>query len=193
MGGLIETVRLFRKKEDDIWSVFMLEFFKMIGCITSDYILPVQEGKMCGILAAELMDPCDVTILWNLQSPGIEDIVTQQKKNLKKLNHIIQAGETGQNETTISYVQSMGKQGKQLFRYFQNEGKNIFKEQVLKKIWGDDQSALEKISLLLDAYAENDLFFYWYNKGNLKFVQEYYPLKGKLEAGLEVGNKKIAA
>ena len=179
MGGLIETVRLFRKKEDDIWSVFMLEFFKMIGCITSDYILPVQEGKMCGILAAELMDPCDVTILWNLQSPGIEDIVTQQKKNLKKLNHIIQAGETGQNETTISYVQSMGKQGKQLFRYFQNEGKNIFKEQVLKKIWGDDQSALEKISLLLDAYAENDLFFYWYNKGNLKFVQVYYPLKGK--------------
>lgn len=148
MGKIIETVCLFRKKEDDIWAVFILEFFKMIGCITSDNILPAHEDK----IDTSLSKKCDVTILWNLQSENI---------SLKE-SIIISAKETENQQKT--------------FDYFRNTGKQIFNEQILCKIWKDTET-LKKILTLLDSYAKNDLFFYAYNRGSLKFVQEYYPLK----------------
>ncbi|MCI8949000.1 MAG: hypothetical protein HFG49_03025 [Lachnospiraceae bacterium] len=165
MGGMVETVRLFRKKEEDTWAVFMLEFFKMIGCITSDYILPVQMDKVDSMFAAELTEPCDVTILWNLRPQEIDEIMAQFQNG------------NSENFISVNVVREKEKNSK-TFQYFQNSGKQTFAVQILNKIWKNNRRIRNEILFLLDAYTKSDLFFYWYNKGNLKFVQEYYPLKG---------------
>ena len=36
---MIETIRLFRNKEDDIHALFILEFLKFIGCITFYFLI----------------------------------------------------------------------------------------------------------------------------------------------------------
>lgn len=162
---IIETIRLFRKKEDDVWAIFLMEFFKLIGCIVYDYVLPFHRDAQINMIIEELDNNCDVNIFWNLSA--INDEINRGAEVKNKRNWMI-------------YVNDI-KTNKKMFEYFHEEGINIFKRQVIDILWGEDNSNKEMVSKIAEAYTKNDLFFYWYHRGSLRFVQEYYPLDGKDE------------
>lgn len=165
MKGIIETIRLFRKKDDDIWAIFLIEFFKLIGCSVYDYVLPYNVGIDVNAIIGELYNKCDTNIFWNFDAQE-----TEIKKNAK-IN-----GE----ESKLIFVNNIEKTEK-MFEYFRENGIKIFRQQVIDILWNEDEDNKNMIGEIASAYTKWDLFFYWYHRGSLRFVQEYYPLDGKDE------------
>ena len=56
-----------------------------------------------------------------------------------------------------------------------HESNEYLYERVLKELFKEEE-VLGEMKILSKIYEENQLFYYLYNKGNLKFVEEYYPL-----------------
>ena len=163
MENIVETFRLFRRKEDDIWALFIMEFLKLIGCIVFDYELPSNRNVDISKITEEFCDNCDVNILWNFHSDE-KGAIERWKK------------ESGDNTVFIIFGEGTVP-GNKRDEYFCDEGKQIFLTQIINKVWGGDTKAV--LNRLLDNYVQSDLFFYWYHRGSLKFVQEYYPLDKK--------------
>ena len=65
---MIETIRLIRKKKDDIWALYIIEFLKFIGCIVNDYVFP-DTPKLGGTLTSVY----DANIVLNFTEEEIKE------------------------------------------------------------------------------------------------------------------------
>ncbi len=74
---------------------------------------------------------------------------------------------------TYDYVIDRNVYGTSFF--IPHESNEYLYERVLKELFKEEE-VLEEMKILSKIYEENQLFYYLYNKGNLKFVEEYYPL-----------------
>lgn len=164
----IQTIRLFRGKESDIWSVFLLEFFKLIGCIVYDCVWPVKDEDLKSVFT----ETFDVNILWNLPSDQEQELREQadkEKNNGDECEAIRLIPVNGIKNTQENVPEQ------DLF-VFSDSNCSRYLHQLINHIWPEHER--ESIYALSDAYIAAHLFFYCYNKGNLKFVQEYYPSYG---------------
>lgn len=139
---MIETIKLFRKKNDDIWALFILEFYKFIGCLVTDCIVKDDEQY-----DKSSEDCYDASIILNLPNLQID------KEN------IVFVSTEGMSINSI-----MGKGTKKLDKFL---------KQIIM-IWTENDER-DEIYKLEQIYCESELFYYLYNKGNIKFVREYYP------------------
>lgn len=159
---MIETIRLFRKKEQDIWALYIVEFFKFVGCFICDCEL--RERR---VLALKFDDEYDVNLFFGVSPKDVMLRSNNQEEGsrLKGRNISVEipSDPTMQellhsepNHTTVS--------GKLL-------------KEFVEQIW-DDETEQTVLLFLSKVYCENNLFFYLYNEGNRKFVQEqHYSLK----------------
>lgn len=166
MGDVIETIRLFRNKPEDIWAIYLAEFFKMIGCIVYDYTVTQKEKLTVDSLVKKFPDVCDADILCNIGDQETETIKGWKKRI------------SGSDCAELIYV-SLDVPAANSFLCLRQDGRKVVEEQIIGEIWNRREDELKDICKLFEIYTKYDLFFYYYNKGNLKFVQEYYPLYGR--------------
>lgn len=171
---MIQTVRIIREKADDIWALYITEFLKFTGCIVSDYVLPdsVKAGiDLEGNYDAELVLNYDET-KWN----GDYYILDEKQKSYyienaqNVLNHAkrIELRERDYDEEFMRQ------------EIMENSGDSKILTAVVDAIWNQEKPEIKReLKYLVYAYARSNIFFYLYNEGNLKFIQEYYPLKGQ--------------
>lgn len=163
---MIQTVRLIRKKTEDILALYIIEFFKFIGCIVSDYVLHDMEKAKVGLDGFY-----DAEILLNI---GVQELSICEELGFHNSDrsHNIKAIISTEDDIIA------------------NTGHSKILKDIVYAIW-DKQPELEEILYLAYAYAKSNVFFYLYNEGNLKFIQEYYPIEDK-EKMLLGNSRKIA-
>ena len=76
---MIETIRIFRRKEDDIWALYILEFFKFIGCVVCDHIIS-SDYKSLEIIE----DIYEVNIIFGMDDAEKDFRINERFKELKK-------------------------------------------------------------------------------------------------------------
>ena len=159
---MIETIRLFRKKEQDIWALYIVEFFKFVGCFICDCEL--REKR---VLSLKFDDEYDVNLFFGV---SLNDVM------LRSNNQEEECQLKGRN----IFVKIPSAPTMQELLYSESNHTTV-SGQLLKKfveqIW-DDETEQTVLLFLSKVYCENNLFFYLYNEGNRKFVQEqHYSLK----------------
>lgn len=171
---MIQTVRIIREKADDIWSLYITEFLKFTGCIVSDYVLPdsVKAGiDLDGEYDAELVLNYNET-KWN----GDYYILDENQKSYyieNAQNALDRAKKIELRE--CDYDEEFMRQ-----EIMENSGDSKILTAVVDAIWDQEKpEIIRELKYLVYAYARSNIFFYLYNEGNLKFIQEYYPLKGQ--------------
>lgn len=168
----IQTICLFRRKEADSWSVFLLEFFKLIGCIVYDCVWSAKDEDE---FKKVLYEDYDIIILWDL----LPDTEGKLRNWAKDKNSGDKDGTENKEIQLIPVNGEVSEENvqRQDFIMFTSANCKCYLKLLIDKIWNGTEN--KDISFLGEAYIRSRLFFYCYNKGNLKFVQEYYPLNGK--------------
>lgn len=159
---MIETIRLFRKKEQDIWALYIVEFFKFVGCFICDCEL--REKR---VLSLKFDDEYDVNLFFGV---SLEDVMLrsnnqEEEYQLKGRNIFVKIPSAPTMQELLYSESNHTTVSGQLLKKF------------VEQIW-DDEAEQAVLLFLSKVYCENNLFFYLYNEGNRKFVQEqHYSLK----------------
>ncbi len=159
---MIETIRIFRRKEDDIWALYILEFFKFIGCVVCDHIIS-SDYKSLEIIE----DIYEVNIIFGMDDAEKDFRINERFKELKK--------ESGDKSLFLFLKSTDIHADKEVLNC---DKCNAVLEEIITGIWGKD-ILLEEIKFLGSAYSESRIFFALYNEGNRKFIQEYYQFNKK--------------
>lgn len=150
---MIQTVCLIRNKTDDICATFILEFFKLIGCVVQDYVIK-EEDRPKEIFFEEY----DLNIILG----SISD------NNLFNMS----------NYSTSLILFVLIPDTANSFSWLQSQGNTLLFKEIISRVWNKPED-IQSLFILTNVYAQNNLFYFLYNKGNLKFVEEYYPVYGK--------------
>lgn len=159
---MIETIRLFRKKEQDIWALYIVEFFKFVGCFICD--CEIRDSR---VLSLKFDDDYDVNLFFGV---SLEDVILRSKHQeeecqLKGRNISVKIPSAPTMQELLYSESNHTTVSGQLLKAF------------VEQIW-DDAAEQTVLLFLSKVYCENNLFFYLYNEGNRKFVQEqHYSLK----------------
>lgn len=166
---MIQTLRIIRRKSDDIWTIYVSEFFKLIGFVVTDHIIEKNNSN--------LLKEYDVNVLLNYSETDLkftEIYDTLKVNNNDKEEKIIIIAKTPIAEDDISFEK--------------------LKELGEKFLWHDIVSKIEvlndsSIKYLVYAYCKYNLFFYSYIRINLKFAVEYYSLNVKNNSHKDIRKK----
>ena len=158
---MIQTIRLLREKEDDIWALYIIEFLKLIGCVVTDVTL--QEIKMDS----------------NVPLPGRYDmnLCLNMKNEDERLNSVKQWREEEGDIRSFCFFFVPRLNSDDGLKSLRLTGQKILDHNMIDWVWknSEDVVFLKEISHI---YCQTDAFYYLYNKGSLKFAQEFYPLSG---------------
>lgn len=157
---MIQTICLLRKKEDDIWAIYILEFLKLIGCIVSDCIV----DRKCVMLEPEY----DAYIFLNYS-------VVAKNQTFDEIYNALRKSQLGKESNNIIIVRSPVYPKNIPLIKLSNVCEDFLWTQIISRIWNLG-SIDNPLRYLVYSYCRSGVFFYLYNKDNLKFVQEYYPL-----------------
>lgn len=171
---MIQTIRIIREKEDDIWALYITEFLKFTGCIVSNYVLPdsVKAGiDLDGEYDAELILNYDEA-KWNgdyyIVDENQQSYYIQNAQNALARAKRIELSECYYDEEFIRQ------------EIMESSGNSKVLTDVVDAIWSQESPEVAReLKYLVYAYAKSNIFFYLYNEGIFKFIQEYYPLKGQ--------------
>lgn len=168
---MIETIRLFREKKHDILALYILEFFKFIGCFVCDC-----ELRETIVLALNLDDKYDVNLFLadSLNDAMMKEKYQEYKQQLEGCIVFLPILPI-LNSRDLLHSKSGGEMGSE----------KLLRE-IVEKIW-ENEKAKTELLFLCKVYCENNLFFYLYNEGNRKFIQEqHYSLRirQRLESAL---------
>lgn len=147
-----QKIGLFREKRDDILAAYIKEFFKLTGFIIRDVIIPEEEikkGKYDFILQITSDFPREEDNDITTKDSGTDSSFTLLK--LKRPEKITLDGNSSIWHSFLC-------------------------DQILKKLF--PENILEELENISAIYTERNLFYFLYNKGNLKYVEEYYPITG---------------
>ncbi len=159
---MIETIRLIHNKEGDIESIFLFEFFSLIGCMVYDYTVPCQED-----LSFEMTKGYDLNLIIGISE---EEIKTEKKYRYLKL-----LMEEELDKDAMSYVPLFWKEEKECSAF--DRAKSILKILVPKLYRNDcDSKYFDK---LIQYYVDYDMFFYLHHVELLPLMREYYPVYGR--------------
>lgn len=155
---MINTIRLFRRKEDDLPIIYVLEFLKLIGFMVSDCVIrdygPIEESWFRNIY--------DVNIVYgNFNSRSDSDEISRKFRDLE-----VRVKEEYNIFMHINHPKF--REPKRVGRFILNK--------MIQRIWETAEEKKEMLFLLRE-YVNSDIFIYLYHKGNLKFIQEYYPIR----------------
>lgn len=159
----IQTIRMFRKKEDDILALYILEFFKFIGCIVCDCVVnrKIINGNLAGKNDGSfLQEKYDIDIILNLNE-------TFDKDNYPEICNLIKEGKRRveflsiDNQCFLDEIAVNKKESSILLK-------------VIELVWGMGERKGD-IGFLSRAYKVTQLFWYLYVKANFKYIQEYFP------------------
>lgn len=162
---MVQYVQLIRTKQTDIYALYIMEFLKFVGCIFVEYVYhdsrPIED-EFCSMPDATIfLDISREKAGGDLAFEATRHVFAT-KTNSKKVNLEIP-------------FKKLDQEGVKLF------DKGIAKtllEQMIGEVWCED--AYQKEILLLERiYLDSDIFFYLYNEGNIKFVEDYYPVSEK--------------
>ena len=76
---MIQTIRIFRKKEDDLYALFIIEFLKFIGCIICDC-----EMRRDHVLSLNFIDCYDINLFIETNLEEIKS-KSNSKDNVKEI------------------------------------------------------------------------------------------------------------
>lgn len=158
---MIEAIRLFRRKEDDIWVLYIMEFLKFIGCVVCDCEIREEYG-----ILPDLEDQYDVNIFLNVD---YEDAARVIGKELQE------DFEEWQRKRTCIFLSHMIFPDMQEILHAEKESGLL--QNLIQEIWKDPKD-LEEVQLLNEVYSKENLFFYLYNEGNSKFIREHHRSDG---------------
>lgn len=167
MSNTINTIRLFRRKKDDLPIIYVLEFLKLIGFITSDCVI-----KDYGPIRNDWFDDIyDVNIVYgNFNSRSDSDEINEKFEKLEgKVSKVSNVNELRKIFLRINYPESEDPK----------EVGHIILEEIIDSVWEEEPRS--EMSFLLEEYKRRDIFLYLYHKGNLKFIQEYYSIRRPLD------------
>lgn len=155
---MINTIRLFRRKEDDLPIIYVLEFLKLIGFMVSDCVIrdygPIEESWFRNIY--------DVNIVYgNFNSKSDSDEIRMKFRDLE-----VRVKEKNNIFMHINHPKS--QEPKKVGRFILRK--------LIQRMWETEEAKNEMLFLLRE-YAKSNIFLYLYHKGNLKFIQEYYPIR----------------
>ena len=163
---MIETIRLFRKKEDDIWALFITEFFKFVGCIVCDCELHAKR-----VLSLKIDDEYDVNVFFGVSKEEMLEKTKYENSDQlfdgKKVCYRIPESCVLFREKVFA-TEFIGSDSKLKSFY-------TYAEKILRDIVGDiwkEMNEQQEVLQLCDLYCRHKLFFYLYNEGSRKFVKE---------------------
>lgn len=152
-----QKIGLFREKQDDILATYIEEFFKLVGFIFRDVIVSesyTENARYDFILQIVSDFPDSKTETIKIKNIEMEQNADSNPKILK-----IQRPEKITLDDDI-------------------EGYHQFLcDQILNRLFTGD--ILEELKNISTIYAKNKLFYFLYNKGILKYVEEYFPITGE--------------
>ncbi len=162
---MVQYIQLIRTKQTDIYALYLIEFLKFVGCIFTEYVY--HDSKS---IEDEFCRTPDATIFLDISREKIgRDLAFEEAKrdfdakvDSKRVDLEIPFGGSDQNGM-IS---------------FNKEIAGTLLDQMIGKIW-EGEEVQEEIRLLKRIYLDSDSFFYLYNEGNIKFVEDYYPVSGE--------------
>lgn len=163
-----QKIGLFREKQDDILATYIKEFFKLVGFIFRDVIVSEDETE-------------------NVRYDYIFLIVSNfsSEKNAYTILKKINAEPNTDYNPVILKIQRPERitldsdaQVCHLFLY----------DQILKKLFTEEK--LEELKNISEIYTKNMLFYFLYNKGILKYVEEYFPITGEYTGEISTNRQK---
>lgn len=160
---MVQYVQIIRTKQTDIYALFIIEFLKFIGCIFTEYIYHDSEP-----VEDEFCKTQDVTIFLDISREKIErDLAFDEAK------HVFDANDNSK----YVYLQIPFDEPDQKEYEFNNQIAGSLLDEIIINVWDGDRFK-EEIQLLKGIYLDSDIFFFLYNEGNIKFVEDYYPISG---------------
>lgn len=135
---MVQVISLFRKKEDDIWAIFILQFFKLIGCIIQDCIITDEEKTRINVRRKN-----DLNILLNITEEEIEI-----SEKYRELTPILKAAKEG--EKAVCYVTIPQKEIS--MEIIRRMGYQVLYEQIIQKTVAWNEEAARKRFTDIDGY-----------------------------------------
>lgn len=148
---MINTIRLIRKKDDDLSVAFVIEFLKLVGFMVTDFVIKDDRP--------------------------IDDSWTRNRYDLDiylEMKNLVTKSEEESDKFFIDLPDSPNYQDPSKRKSARVAGM-FYLEKIIEKLWMAEEER-EEMLFLMNAYNRHNMFHYLYNKGNVKYIQEYYPI-----------------
>lgn len=162
---MVQYVQLIRTKQTDIYALYIIEFLKFVGCIFVEYVY--YDSRL---IEDEFCRMPDATIFLDISREKARGDLA-----FEAARHAF-ATKTNSKEVNLEIpFKKLAQEGAMLFDI---EIAKTLLEQMIGEVWCEDAYQKE-IQLLESIYLDSGIFFYLYNEGNIKFVEDYYPVLEK--------------
>lgn len=152
---MINTIRLFRSKEDDLSAEFVLEFLKLAGFLVSDYVVRDHEA----LKDSWFLNVYDANIIF-----GISHYLNNQNEINTKFNKLRE--EACCDDKLFLLIEDYPKDANADWALL---------EKIVNALWKSEEER-EQMCFLAQKYKAHKMYYYLYGKGNLKYIEEYCPI-----------------